>query len=146
MRASSANQTSNAVGSTFSRARSRPDGLESVFKIVNGAVSLGVMARTRRQLAIPHRAHLAAYGLLGHRDPELLEHPLTQIDDAPANDAVRTIARSRLGIAGIGPLSIIAAIAARCVSLSREDCPGALRSSRPSGPQALNFITQSHTI
>jgi len=37
-------------------------------------------------------------------------------------------------IAGIGPLSMMAASAARCAPLSRGAWPGALRSMRPSGP------------
>jgi len=49
-------------------------------------------------------------------------------------------------VAGIGPLSINLARAARWLSFSLEDWPGALRSSKPSGPCALSFITQSRTI
>jgi hypothetical protein len=48
--------------------------------------------------------------------------------------------------AGTGPLSMIFAKAARCVSLRRDGWPGALRSISPSGPWALNFSTQSRTI
>ena len=43
----------------------------------------------------------------GHGEAELLEHPLVTID---------------------GPFSMTAASAGRCVSLSRESCPGGLRS------------------
>jgi hypothetical protein len=49
-------------------------------------------------------------------------------------------------IAGTGPLSITAASAARCTSFSRDGRPGALPSISPSGPRALNRITQSRTI
>jgi len=42
-----------------------------------------------------------------------------------------------------GPLSIIAASAARCAALSLEGCPGDLRFVRPSDPLALNFATGS---
>jgi len=49
-------------------------------------------------------------------------------------------------IAGIGPLSIAAARAARCVVFSRDARPGALRSMRPSGPWVLSLTTQSRTI
>jgi hypothetical protein len=48
--------------------------------------------------------------------------------------------------AGTGPLSIMAANAARCASSSFEGWPGALRSRSPSAPWALNFSTQSRTI
>ena len=48
--------------------------------------------------------------------------------------------------AGIGPLSSIAASAARCAPFRRDGCPGGLQSISPSGPWALNFITQSRTI
>jgi hypothetical protein len=49
---------------------------------------LGVTPRTSRQLAIAHRPQLAAHRLLGRHDPEFLEHPLAEIDDPPAHDAV----------------------------------------------------------
>lgn len=49
-------------------------------------------------------------------------------------------------IAGIGPLSTISTSARRWASLSRDRLPGALPSSRPSGPRALNRTTQSRTI
>jgi hypothetical protein len=49
-------------------------------------------------------------------------------------------------MAGVGPLSITAASAARCGSFSRDGWPGALRSISPSGPSALNRSTQSRTI
>ena len=48
--------------------------------------------------------------------------------------------------AGVGPLSIAAASAARCASLSRDGWPGALRSIGPSGPSASNRGTRSRTI
>src|SRR3954465_6876533 len=49
-------------------------------------------------------------------------------------------------IAGIGPSSTRATRAARCASVSLDGWPGGLRLTRPSGPRALNFITQSRTI
>jgi hypothetical protein len=60
----------------------------------------------------------------------------------------RSISRQRTTpwTAGIGPLSIILAIVWRWASLSFEGWPGALPSSSPSGPRALNRITQSRTI
>ena len=45
-----------------------------------------------------------------------------------------------------GPLSMIAINAVRCASVSRGSGPGALRSSSPSGPSALNRSTQSRMI
>jgi hypothetical protein len=48
-------------------------------------------------------------------------------------------------IAGVGPAPIAAASAARCASVGRGGRPGALRSTRPGGPAALNRITQSRT-
>ena len=52
----------------------------------------------------------------------------------------RSISRQRTTpwTAGIGPLSIIRAIAWRWASLSLEGWPGALPFRRPSGPRALN--------
>src|SRR5829696_3795009 len=89
----------------------------------------GVVARAGGELPVQR--------LVGHRDPELLPQPLARVDEAPAHHAVD---------AGVGPLSITAASAARCVSFSRGGCPGALRSASPSGPRALNRSTQSRTI
>jgi hypothetical protein len=48
--------------------------------------------------------------------------------------------------AGIGPLSITAASAARCLASRRDGWPGALRSTSPCGPYALKRSTQSRTI
>ena len=46
------------------------------------------MTRAGRELAIAQSPQLAAQGLLGDRDPELVEHPLHEIDQAPAHDPV----------------------------------------------------------
>src|SRR5216683_1308765 len=54
--------------------------------------------------------------------------------------------RTTPSIAAVGPLSIAALSAARCASLSFGGWPGALRAISPSGPWALNLITQSRTI
>src|SRR3954465_11314623 len=61
---------------------------------------------------------------------------------------MRSIKRQRTTpwIAGIGPSSTRATRAARCASVSLDGWPGGLRLTRPSGPRALNFITQSRTI
>ena len=48
--------------------------------------------------------------------------------------------------AGMGPLSITAASAARWTASSRGGCPGDFRSIRPAGPCALNDSPQSRTI
>ena len=53
---------------------------------------------------------------------------------------------SRSEAAGIGPASTRATKAARCASVSLEGWPGGLRLTRPAGPWALNFTTQSRTI
>jgi hypothetical protein len=81
IRASSANQTSMALGSTpFSRPiSSRRAG--NFFKILDRALGLGVMPGASRKLAISHRAEHAAQGLLGDGDTELLENPLAKVDD-----------------------------------------------------------------
>jgi len=48
--------------------------------------------------------------------------------------------------AGIGPRSIASTNAVRWVAFRSDGCPGAFRSIKPSGPAALNFITQSRMI
>ena len=107
------------------------------FKILNRAGCLRVMPGTGRQLAITHGAQFPAQRLAGDDDAEFLENPLAEIDDPPPHDPCT---------AGIGPLAMIATRAARCASLRRGGCPGALRSIRPAGPCALNLTTQSRTI
>ena len=47
------------------------------------------MPGARRELAEAQRAHLAAQRLLGDRQAELVPFPLCQIDEAPADHAVR---------------------------------------------------------
>src|SRR5260370_16797158 len=47
-----------------------------------------MMARTSRELAIPHRAQHATQRLLGDDDPEFLEYPLAEIDDPPSHNPV----------------------------------------------------------
>ena len=46
------------------------------------------MARSSRELAITHGAQFPAQRLPGDDDAEFLEHPLTEIDDPPAHDAM----------------------------------------------------------
>jgi hypothetical protein len=95
-----------------------------------------MMTRSGRQLAVAH-ARSSGSGLLGDADPEFL-----QIHWHRSTSRQRTTP----SIAAVGPLSITAFSAARCASVSFDGCPGALRSISPSGPWALNFITQSRTI
>ncbi len=47
-----------------------------------------MMARARRKLAIAHLAQFPAHRRLGDADPERLEQPLAEVDDAPTHDAV----------------------------------------------------------
>jgi hypothetical protein len=88
MRASSANQTFMALGSTpfsppiFAKHSGR------LFKILEGAGGLRVMARTSRELAIAHGAQFAAQGPLGDREAEFLPHSLAEIDDPRTYDAM----------------------------------------------------------
>src|SRR3954468_9324992 len=54
----------------------------------NRRLALRVMARTGRELAIAQSPQLAAQGLLGDGDPELLPDPLDEVDQTPAHHAV----------------------------------------------------------
>ena len=51
-------------------------------------LSLGMMARAGRELAVVHGPQLAAERLAGHADPELVPDPLAQVDQPPADHAV----------------------------------------------------------
>jgi hypothetical protein len=62
---------------------------------------------------------------------------LAKIDDPPAHDPMNR--RNRAAFDDRGERRPM-------LSLSRDGCPGGLRSIRPSGPWALNFITQSRMI
>src|SRR4051794_39141801 len=55
-----------------------------------------MMARTGRELAIVHGPQLAAQGLLGDGDPELLPDPGDEVDQAPAHHAVNRRDRARI--------------------------------------------------
>jgi transposase-like protein len=63
--------------------------------------------------------------------------------DVSIASAVRWVIRHRTTpwIAGVGPSSTMRASVVRCSSLSREGCPGALRSTSPSG--AMGVETQN---
>ena len=127
IRASSANQTSIGAGGDALLARDLLQaGGEAFLKCSIAPVGLGMMARPGRELAIAHGAQFAAQRLLGDRDAGT---PPT----ATGTDRSAASARPH-GWPGIGPLSIIAASAARCASFSRGGWPGALRSISPSGP------------
>src|SRR5262245_32703196 len=82
------------------RTRFPPGARESFFKILNRALRLRMVARSGREFAVAHGAQLPAERLLGDRDAEFLEDPLRQIAQPPAT-------------AGIGPLSIMPAMARR---------------------------------
>src|SRR5215208_2595681 len=66
------------------------------FKSGNRRLVLRVMARTGRELAIVHGPQLAAQGLLGDGDPELLPDPGDEVDQAPAHHAVNRRDRARI--------------------------------------------------
>jgi hypothetical protein len=87
-RASSANQTCIAPGSTPLSRPSASTRAGKLFKILDRARGLSMMAGTGRELAITHCAQLAAQRLLGSDHAEFLAYPLTEIDDPPAHDAV----------------------------------------------------------
>jgi hypothetical protein len=67
-----------------------------LFNIFHRSSDLGVMTRTRGQLAIAERTQLAAQRLPGDADPEFLPDPLAQIDNPPANDTMHRRDRSAL--------------------------------------------------
>ena len=94
----------------FAYARCLASARENFFKSLDGARRLGVVTRTRRQLAIAHRPQLAAERLLRDDDLEL-------IPDHWQRSTTRQ--RTTPCTAGIGPFSIISANAARCSSLTQ---------------------------
>src|SRR5271167_3797053 len=55
-----------------------------------------MMAGTGRELAITHGAQFAAQRLLGDDDAKLLENPLAEIDDSPANHPMNRRDRAAL--------------------------------------------------
>jgi hypothetical protein len=113
-----------------------------IFKILDRAFGLGVMARPGGELAIPKRAQVAADRLRADRAAEFFPDPLGQTHWARSASRQRTTPCT----AGSGPLSTIAVRTCRWGAFNRRDGPGALRSIRPSGPPALNFTIQSRTI
>ena len=82
------------------------------------------------------------------RSPRLSVWGETVTRNASHSDWPRSHSRQRTTpcTAGIGPRSICAASAWRCIAVSRGIGPDALRSSSPAGPSALNRIPQSGTI
>src|SRR5215210_1886916 len=86
-RASSANQISISLprASAFASSSTRAG---KFFKSGDCRLALGVMVRAGRELAIVHGAQLAAQGLLGDRDPELVPDPGDEVDQPPAHHAV----------------------------------------------------------
>src|SRR3954453_11375775 len=59
---------------------------EAFFKILNRPFGLSMVPRTGGELAVAPRAQLPAQGLRRHRDPELVEDPLAQVDEPPSHD------------------------------------------------------------
>ncbi len=70
------------------------DNLGEAFKILDGAVGLGMMTRSGGQLAVAHGAQFPAQRLLGDADPEFLPDPLAQIDQPPAHNAINRRSRT----------------------------------------------------
>src|SRR5690348_9226799 len=70
----------------FSRASSATTG--SFPKMFDRSRGLSMVARPSAELAIAQRVQLAPERLPGNADPELLQQPLTQIDQPPAHHAV----------------------------------------------------------
>ena len=95
-----------------------------------------MMAGAGRELAITHLAQRAAESLLGDGDTKFLENPLAEINNPPAHHPMDR--RNRPALEDCGQRRVMP-------SFNRGGCPGALRSISPSGPSALNFITQSRT-
>jgi hypothetical protein len=62
----------------------------------HGGIALGMMARTRRELAIAQRPHFPAQRLFGDRQPVFVPEPLDQIDQAPAHHPVHRRDRTSL--------------------------------------------------
>jgi hypothetical protein len=62
--------------------------LGTFFEILDRAFGLRMMAGSGGELAVAHLAQLAAQRLDGDREPELLKHPLRQINQPPAHDAM----------------------------------------------------------
>src|SRR5215207_4421055 len=81
-------------------ARSPPSGRGSLFKSGHRRLALGVMARAGREFAIVHGPQLAAQGLLGEGDAELLPDPCDQVDQTPAHHAVNRGDRARIDPSG----------------------------------------------
>src|SRR5262245_2246604 len=71
-----------------------------VFKILDRARRLSVVARPGREFAVAHRPELPAECLLGDRDAEFLKYPLRQIDQPPAHHAVDRRDRTTFDHAG----------------------------------------------
>ncbi len=96
-----------------------------------------MMSRTSRELAVAHRAHFPAQGLLAGRNTKRLPQPLGQIAKTPANNAVEV---------GCGATLDRLCQCRTLVVIEQRRLAGALPLIRPSGPRALNRTTQSRTI
>src|SRR5262245_56534004 len=73
-----------------------------VFKILDRARRLSVVARPGREFAVAHRPELPAECLLGDRDAEFLKYPLRQIDQPPTHHAMDRRDRAPLDHIGDG--------------------------------------------
>lgn len=98
---------------------------------------LGMMARPRGEFHIAQLFQLAADSGLVQRDRKFVMEPLRQIDQPPADHPVDCRDRTLLNNIDQG-LSLRIA--------QPRTGPGALPSSKPSGPRALNRTTQSRKI
>jgi hypothetical protein len=129
MRASSPNQISMSTTSTPCWRAMLDNSAGNFFERLDGAHSLGMVARACPTAC--DSASLAAHGRASawRRWPETRP---TTIDRDRRCASGRGRERPEMG-----PLSIAAASAARCVSSSWDGWPGALRSTRPFGPCAL---------
>ena len=95
------------------------------------------MARSSRELAITHGAQFPAQRLPGDDDAEFLEHPLTEIDDPPAHDAMNR--RDWTALDDRRQRRTVLIVQPRRLSRS-------LAIEQTWGPSALNLTTQSRTI
>src|SRR5262245_65589758 len=100
MRASSANQISIVSQSMRLRRAIVSRRLGSFFKSLNRARRLSVVARSGREFAVTHGPQFATECLFGDGDAELLEDPLRQIDQPPANHTVHCRDRTAVDQAG----------------------------------------------
>ena len=93
-----------------------------------------MVAWPRREFSIAQRAQFAAQDLFGDRDAILIEHPLREIDQPPAHDAMDR--RGRIGLDHGDERTPLVVI-----ELGRM--PGRLTAS---SPRRLNLRPRSRTV